>query len=207
MAGSRLAAVRRSASGQHAPNGAAPHSGRRPGLKLWLFGTVVLSLGVILGVALSREIASPAAPAVERPALATPRPALTPAEEAYAQALWPIHNQVKSSAIKMTLAGITFKTGGADVQVLSERVEEAAGAFQRADGQLRSLQPPSSMQAYHEQYSEAVRLYRASATEMLQVVRDGDDQHLVAAFPLSQEGGLKLRQVGAALWPGEYVPN
>jgi hypothetical protein len=42
---------------------------------------------------------------------------------------------------------------------------------------------------------------------MLKTVDDGNDDHLVTAFPLSQSAGQKLREIGATLWPGEYTPN
>jgi hypothetical protein len=52
-----------------------------------------------------------------------------------------------------------------------------------------------------------VRLYQASATEMLRVVGDGRDDHLVVAQPLSMEASEKLLKVGDILWPNEYKPN
>ena len=59
-------------------------------------------------VALTRELtdvnrAAATSPGGSRPAMATPRPALTAEEEAYAQALWPIHNEVKLGALRMTM--------------------------------------------------------------------------------------------------------
>ena len=56
-------------------------------------------------------------------------------------------------------------------------------------------------------YSDAVRLYQQSAAEMLRVVGDGRDEHLVAAHPLSMEASEKLLKVGDILWPSEYKPN
>ena len=56
-------------------------------------------------------------------------------------------------------------------------------------------------------YSDAVRLYQQSAAEMLRMVGDGRDEHLVAAQPLSMEASEKLLKVGDILWPSEYKPN
>ncbi len=56
-------------------------------------------------------------------------------------------------------------------------------------------------------YADAVRLYQRSAAEMLRVVADGSDEHLVAAQPMSLEASEKLLKVGDILWPNEYKPN
>jgi hypothetical protein len=50
-------------------------------------------------------------------------------------------------------------------------------------------------------------LYQQSATEMARLADDRQEQHLLEAFPKSQEAARKLRSVGALLWPGEYVPS
>ena len=81
--------------------------GRRPGVKTVLFGLVLVSLVGLVGAALMRDVSGGSrTAAASRPAVPTPRPALTAAEEGYAQALWPIHNDVKASALKLTMAGI-----------------------------------------------------------------------------------------------------
>lgn len=189
---------------------AVPPRRRLPGVKVWLFGAVLLSLLGLIAFALSREVASVATDrqsAAARPAIATPRPALTAAEEAYAQALWPVHNDVKASAIRMSLSGIQYKTQTTDLATLKARIAAAQEIFGRAETQLRALQPPASLQKFHDEYFGAVRLYQQSSAEMLKVFDDQREDHLVAAFPLSQEAGQTLRRVGGVLWPGEYVPN
>ena len=50
-------------------------------------------------------------------------------------------------------------------------------------------------------------LFRSSAVEMAKLAADGREQHLLAAYPLSETASKKLLEVGDALWPGEYVPN
>jgi hypothetical protein len=36
---------------------------------------------------------------------------------------------------------------------------------------------------------------------------DGDEGHLLAAYPLSLEGSSKIREIGGGFWPDEYPPN
>ena len=200
---------------RHPFGGAARHARpparrprRLPRLKVTLFGAVVLSLAALFGVALSREVATSRDAARPRPAvISTPRPALTADEEAYAQALWPLHNQVKATALRMTFGGINYKTGRLDRAGLKGAVDAALASFRQSERQIEALQPPPSLRQVHDDYLGAVRLYVASATEMLKVADDGDDDHLLAAFPLSQEAGKTLLRVGGVLWPGEYVPN
>jgi hypothetical protein len=36
---------------------------------------------------------------------------------------------------------------------------------------------------------------------------DGNDEHLLAAYPLSQEGSDKIRAVGGQFWRDEFPPN
>ena len=179
---------------------------RRPTLKLALTGAVVLGLLGILVFAAVREWTT-ARPAAARPALAPPRPALTAAEEAYALALWPIHNQVKAGALRMTFGGLNYKLGEIDARELRARTEAARDIYRQAETRIRALSPPASFQAVHAEYVEAVDLYRRAAAEMSMTGDDGRDEHLLAAFPLSQEAGRKLLRVGNVLWPGEYVPN
>jgi hypothetical protein len=69
------------------------------------------------------------------------------------------------------------------------------------------LQPPASLTPTHEDYLHAILLYQQSATEMARLADDHQEQHLLEAFPMSQEAGRKLRAIGALLWPGEYVPS
>src|SRR5215831_3626101 len=142
-----------------------------------------------------------------RPALAPPRPALTRAEEEYALALWPIHNEVKASALKMTLGGLSYKLGEMDRAALKIRIDGSREIYRSAGQRIAALTPPASLASAHEMYADAVRLYQQSATEMLRVVADGRDEHLVAAHPLSMEASEKLLKVGDILWPNEYKPN
>jgi len=182
--------------------------GRRPGVKTVLFGLVLVSLVGLVGAALMRDVSGGSrTAAASRPAVPTPRPALTAAEEGYAQALWPIHNDVKASALKLTMAGIQYKTGRGDTAGLKAQADASVETWQRSEGQLRELQPPSSLRPLHDEYLQAILLYQQAGAEMAKLYNDRRDDHLVTAFPLSQEAGQKLAKVGSTLWPGEYVPN
>jgi hypothetical protein len=196
---------------QPAPIGGPSPARRLPGVKVLLFGIVVVSLVGFVAVALSRELAagSRAAPdaASARPVVPTPRPALTAEEDSYAKALWPIHNDVKASALKMSMAGIQYKVGRLDPGGLKAQVEASFETYRQAEGEMLALRPPASLQAVHDDYLNAVRLYQQSALEMVKLYDDQRDDHLIAAFPMSQEGGRALRRVGAVLWPSEYVPS
>lgn len=178
--------------------------------KAALIGAVVLALGGVLAFAVVHETTTASrATALRsvRPAAAAPRPALTAAEEAYAAALWPIHNEVKVSALRMTFGGLSYKLKEIDRAALKARVEAAGETYHRAAARIRGLHPPPSLEKIHAEYVDAVRLYEQSAAEMVKVFKDGRDDHLVAAYPLSREAGEKILRVGNVLWPGEYVPN
>jgi len=36
---------------------------------------------------------------------------------------------------------------------------------------------------------------------------DGNDEHLLAAYPMSREGSDKIREVGAKFWEDEFPPH
>ena len=108
---------------------------------------------------------------------------------------------------KMTLGGLSYKLGELDRAGLKARIEGSTDTYRRAGLRIAVLTPPASLARAHEMYSDAVRLYQQSAAEMLRVVGDGRDEHLVAAHPLSMEASEKLLKVGDILWPSEYKPN
>jgi hypothetical protein len=171
---------------------------------------VAVCLLLLVGVALGRELAGQSQAARQpapRQVLATPRPALTAEEEAYAQGLWGIHNEVKANALRVSIASIQFRTNGIDLPTLHRTVEAAMATYRRAEGEIGALRPPPSFQAHHEDYLRAVHLYQQAAAEILQLRDDSREDHLANAFPIGQESGRILRRVGAALWPSEYVPS
>ena len=177
--------------------------------KLLAVGLVVLALFAVLCVSLLREAAAPGLTAATTPQSSpvAPRPALAPAEEAYAQALWAIHADVKLAAYDLTFSGLRYKLKQADGPDFGTRVREASRTLDRAESRVRALAPPPSLSQIHAQYLDAVQLFRRSAAEMLKVTVDGRDEHLLAAHPLSQKASEEILRVGDTIWPGEYLPN
>ena len=53
--------------------------------------------------------------------------ALTAEEEAYAAALWPLHSEVKLAAVRMTFAGIAYRTEDHDPEQLAAKVRPLGG--------------------------------------------------------------------------------
>jgi hypothetical protein len=195
----------RSKVGPHAPTTARwPSRGT-----LALVGLALVALAGILIVAALRQAAPPgvATPPPGPSAPVPPRPALTRAEEAYIQALWPIHGDVERSALRVSLGQIFYKADDLGPAELRARLEQALAAYRRADRRLRALEPPASLRRAHDDYLAAVQLFQQSAVEVLRMFEDGSEQHLQAAYPLSLEGSNKIREVGAKFWPHEFPPN
>ena len=185
----------------------APHGFFRP--KPLVAGLIVLALLAVLCVSLLWEATVPGPTAATAPqsSPAPPRPALAPAEEAYAQALWAIHADVKRAAYDLTFSGLRHKLKQADGSDFGTRVREASRTLDRAEARVRALAPPPSLGQIHTRYLDAVQLFQRSAAEMLKVTVDGRDEHLLAAYPLSQQASEELLRVGDRIWPGEYLPN
>jgi hypothetical protein len=175
--------------------------------RMLTLGVVVLSLVGILAFAVSRETTSPSPLETARPSPRPPRPALSPAEEGYIRELWPIHGDVERSTMRMSLGQIFYKTEDLGRSELKTRVEQAVAAYRRAETRLRALEPPTSLRREHEDYLAAVRLFQESAVEVLKMFEDGRDDHMLAAYPKSQEGSNKIREVGGKFWPNEFPPN
>lgn len=176
-----------------------------PSLRLTLFITVLLVLVGLVAFAALRE--ATAVPQARSNPVLPSRPARTAAEEAYAQGLWPIHAEVERAIVRMSLAQIFYKINDMDQATLKSRLDQALAVYRNAEQQLAQLQPPPSLQSSHDDYLTAVRLLEASTTEALKLFSDGDDGHLLAAYPLSQEASNKIREVGMKLWPNEFPPN
>jgi hypothetical protein len=169
----------------------------------------VAGLIALVAVAVYREIATPQQEQVE-PVSAfghSERPAMTAAEEAYAHALWPIHAQVKQTAVRMTFAGLAYKTGDIGLATVKERVAPLTPTFDAALAQANKLQPPVSMLALHREYMDAIRLYRDSSVTMIKVAGDGRDEHLIQAHEMSSKAAGLTLEVGEMLWPGEFKPH
>jgi hypothetical protein len=121
--------------------------------------------------------------------------------------LWPIHALVKQNAVKMTFAGLAYKMGDIKREGVKERVAPLTPTFDAALAQVNKLQPPTSMRELHQNYTDAIKLYRSSSVTMIKVAGDGRDQHLVEAHGMSDKAAGLTLKVGDALWPGEYKPN
>ena len=135
------------------------------------------------------------------------RPAIRPEEEAYAHSLWPIHDQVKQDAVKMTFAGLAYKMGDINRAAMKERVTLLTPRFQQALEDMAKLKPPPSLQAFHGEYGQAIRLYRDASVVMVRIVADGDERHLMEAQGKTDKASGITLKVGETLWPGEFKPN
>jgi hypothetical protein len=181
-----------------------------PGRRFVLIGLGALSLLGVLTVAILHAVITPSRAATSSALSRSPassRPPLTRAEEAYIHALWPIHGDVERSAVRMSLGQIFYKTKDISGPQLKARIDEALATYRQAQPRLLALEPPPSLQSAHEQYLAAVRLFEKSALEVLKMFDDGRDDHLLAAYPLNQEGSDKIREIGVKFWPGEFLPN
>jgi hypothetical protein len=133
--------------------------------------------------------------------------ALSPEEESYAAALWPIHSEVKTAAMRMTMAGLYYKIENKDPATVKEAVQPLTATFQSAEKRARQIRPPQSLEDAHQSYMDALDLYIAASREMVKVAADGRDEHLITAHARSQEASHQLLKLSDVLWPGEYKPN
>ncbi|MBV8399323.1 MAG: hypothetical protein JOZ17_11370 [Acetobacteraceae bacterium] len=182
--------------------------GRTP---VFLIPSCAATLLVVVGLAMwkgeTRPVAPPSSSAFMDPVGPQPR-ALTAEEEAYEAAMWPIHREViEGSAGTMTLAGITYVTEGRDLDKLVATVRPLERRFRDASARAHLIEPPSSMQAVHAQYLEAITLYHEASMEMLQMAEDGREQHLFDAQAKAQRAAESVVKAGDILWPGEHKPN
>jgi hypothetical protein len=177
-------------------------------MKLAILSVVLVGLGTIIGFSISRETASPsAAQSGAQPLRVAARPALSPDEQAYVEALWPIHTQLEVAAERVALGTIFYTTRDIDRVELKARLSEALTTYRAADEKLLALHPPASMVTSQEGYVAAVGLFKDSAAEMLKMFDDGSDDHLQAAYPRYLDGTNRIRDLGGAFWPDEFPPN
>ena len=177
--------------------------------KSLILGALLASMVGLLIYALNRDVASaPSLLTAQAQSSVEPRrPALTADEEEYIRALWPIHGDVERSTMRMSLGQIFYKTQALGRDELGARVKEALASYQAAQTRLAALQPPASLRSDHEAYLTAVRLFQESAAEVLKMFSDARDDHMLAAYPSSQEASNKIREVGGKFWPHEFPPN
>ena len=170
-------------------------------------GLVVATVAWLFPYAPNREAGVGAAPAKAARAAEPRRPALTAAEEKYIRELWPIHGDVERSTLRMSLGQIFYTTRDLSRAELGTRVKEAAATYKTAEARLRALEAPASLHTEHVAYLSAVALFRESAAELLKMFSDGRDDHMVVAYPKSQEASNKIREVGGKFWPHEFPPH
>lgn len=183
----------------------------RPGAKSLGLGLVLAGLAAVVAFAAWRELHK-ASPAVQPQAGAHafsehPRPALSAAEERFSQALWNIHSEVRTAAVRMTFAGLTYKMGDADRASVGTKVVPLTAVFRQAESAVRALDAPASMHALRGRYVGALQAYGDASLEMVKVVQDGKDAHLLKAQEISEQASGILLEVGEQLWPGEIKPN
>ena len=135
-------------------------------------------------------------------------PPLTPEEEAFATALWPMHSEVvEPTAVRLTFAGMIYATDDHDVRKLAATLQPVHETFRTALEKARALDVPASMQRVHELYVTSLDLYVKASDEMLKTAQDGNDKHMVDAQVMSNLAAQDLLKAGDVLWPGEHKPN
>jgi hypothetical protein len=183
---------------------------RRPGVLIpvaVLAGLVVASVAWLVPFAPNNEAGVRGAFVNAALVAKARRPALTAAEEKYIRELWPIHGDVERSTLRMSLGQIFYTTRDLSRADLGTRVKEASATYQAAEARLHALEPPASLRTEHMAYLSAVALFRESAAELLKMFSDGRDDHMLAAYPKSQEASNKIREVGGRFWPHEFPPH
>ena len=124
-----------------------------------VIAVTVLALLGIVAFAVTREATTTVRgpiPAVSQPASTPQRPAFTRAEEAYIQALWPIHGEVERSTVRLSLGKIFYKTNEMGKAELKARVDKALATYRTAETRIAALQPPPSFERAHHEYLAAV---------------------------------------------------
>jgi hypothetical protein len=168
---------------------------------------VIVALTATVGYAIQRELA-PKVVHRPLPALSSAGArALTLQEEAYAAALWSVHSEVKLAAVRMSFAGIAYKTDDPDARRLEGKVRPLVEGFASAEAKVLALNPPASLREVHDRYLEAVTLYESASALTVKAAEEGRDEMLVDAQGMSFRAAEDLLKVGDVLWPGEYKPN
>lgn len=188
----------------------AAHAALRPNVKTLGLWVVLALLAVFVVYAALRELRKTAVeiqPQAADHAFSDRRPAQSAAEERFSQAVWNIHAEVRTAAVRMTFAGLAYKMGDADRTSVSTKVSPLTALFRRAESELRTLDAPASMHELRNRYADALRLYADASHEMVKVAQDGKDAHLLKAHELSEHASGILLEVGEQLWPGEIKPN
>jgi hypothetical protein len=141
------------------------------------------------------------------PGAAPDRRAFNAAEEAYSVNLWKIHDKVKTSAVQLSFAGLSYKLKEIDRAGVQAKIAPQLDIFRAAQSDLKQLTVPESLKELHGTYTTAVNFYVDAAQNMLKMVGDGNEQHLLDAHSKTNQAATLLLKVGSELWPGEFKPN
>lgn len=181
----------------------------RPNARTLAVWGVLALLAAFVVYAAQHEIrkAAPAPAADAAHAFAPQQPAQTAAEERFAQAMWGIHTDVRTAAVRMTFAGLAYKMGDGDQASIQTKVTPLTAVFHQAEKDLRALDAPASMQDLRARYAGALQLYSNASQEMVKIAQDGSEAHLLQAQEMSERAAGILLEVGDQLWPGEIKPN
>ena len=64
------------------------------------------------------------------------------------------------------------------------------------------MSAPPALSQVHNQYVEAMVLYRQASNDMLAYAKDGERQHLIDAHDMSITASQAILRAGEVLWPG-----
>ena len=174
----------------------------------WSLGVLIVALIATVGFAVQREIGSKAtAPSAATAPVAREAHSLTAAEDSYAEALWPIHSETKLTAVRMSFAGLSYKTDERNLAKLDAKLQPLIESFKAAGVKAQALDVPPSLQKIHQHYLDALALYETASIEMAKVTREGNESHLLEAQSMSQRAAENLLRVGEVLWPAEHKPH
>jgi hypothetical protein len=176
-----------------------------------LVSGVVIALTAVVAVSLQREVTSGPSPhpaGARNEPVVPALPPMTADEEAFAAALWPLHQEiVEPSAGRLTYAGLAYVIDDRDPQHLATKLTALREVFHDTRDKVAVIPVPSSLQQVRDRYANMLSLYEQSAVEMMTTTRDGNQKHLVDAQQKSEQAVEELVKIGDILWPGEHKPN
>ena len=175
-------------------------------LGLWALLALLAAFVAYAALREMRKIAPDVQPQADH-AFSPQRPAHSAAEERFAQAMWNIHTDVRTAAVRMTFAGLAYKMGDGGLADIQTKVAPLTTVFRQAESHLRALDLPASMHQVRDRYVGALQLYSDASQEMIKVAQDGKEAHLLKAQEMSELAAGVLLDVGDQLWPGEIKPN
>ena len=125
-------------------------------------------------------------------------------EQGYFTALAPIQTGLERSIGQLGLLAAVYQTGDVDRSELKARLEDFLFTYQRAEQQLRALDPPSNLRTAHTGYLDAVRQLRQSTVELLKLYEDGDQAHISAAVSLNLDTAKRLHALNDRSSPVKF---